>query len=255
MRYDLHIHTEYCGHAPGMTVEAICAGAAERKLETIAITDHIYGPQSVSVLEKIRQDVRACRGGLEVIVGAEVDVDGDFADGRLVCDVPEGADYVIAGVHYVPTVGNYPWRPEQNNLEAGTFMRYWKSTLLGVASNPKVHTLAHPGRLLAAALGPAVDWAAAMEVFGQAAGLSEKNGIAWEINELTGDRLSPELKGKWHQIYEVALQAGVKLVYGSDAHEPAAMGKFVFAEYILSKLPSGSLSTLREILEWKKGLA
>jgi len=169
-----------------------------------------------------------------------------------VTDRLDGIEYVVAGFHYVPTVGNYPWRPEQNSLDKATFMRYWESTLLGVVSNPKVNTLAHPGRLIAAAMGPAVEWSAAMEVFGRAAKQSAKNGIAWEINELTGERLLPEFKEKWHGIYEIALEAGVKLVYGSDAHEPAAMGKFVFAEYILGKLPRGSLSTLREILEWKK---
>ncbi|MHC4290750.1 MAG: PHP domain-containing protein, partial [Planctomycetota bacterium] len=39
--YDLHIHTEYCGHAAGMTVAAVLRRVEELGLKTIAITDHI----------------------------------------------------------------------------------------------------------------------------------------------------------------------------------------------------------------------
>ena len=44
INYDLHIHTKYCGHAPGMTVEAILRKADILGLETIAITSHIFDP-------------------------------------------------------------------------------------------------------------------------------------------------------------------------------------------------------------------
>lgn len=57
--YDLHIHTEYCGHAPGMTVEAILRRAEELGLSTIAITDHIYRQNGHVVMEQIRRDVAA----------------------------------------------------------------------------------------------------------------------------------------------------------------------------------------------------
>jgi HisJ family histidinol phosphate phosphatase len=252
MRYDFHIHTEYCGHAPGMTVEVICRRAEELNLETIAITDHIYDNTSANVIEKIRQDLKKAAPKLPVIIGAEVDVDSDFTDGRLAADILESVDYLIAGFHYVPTVGNYPWKPEHNSLDEPTFMRYWESTLLGIVSNPQINTLAHPGRLLAAAIGPKVNWPAAMEVFKKAAKLSAKNRIAWEMNELTGRRLPPEFAAKWHEIYAIALDAGVKLIFGSDSHEPQSIAGAEFTEKLLAKLPPNSLSTPQEILQWKK---
>jgi HisJ family histidinol phosphate phosphatase len=254
MRYDFHIHTEYCGHAPGMTVEVICRRAEELNLETIAITDHIYDNASAGVIEKIRLDLKKAAPKLPVVIGAEVDVDSDFTDGRLAADILESVDYLIAGFHYVPTVGNYPWKPEHNSLDEPTFMRYWESTLLGVVSNPQINTLAHPGRLLAAGLGQKINWPMAIEVFKRAAKLSAKNRIAWELNELTGRRLPSEFQEKWHEIYAIALDAGVKLIFGSDSHEPELIAGAEFSESLLAKLPPNSLSTPQEILEWKKQL-
>jgi HisJ family histidinol phosphate phosphatase len=254
MRYDFHIHTEYCGHAKGMTVDAICRRAEELNLETIAITDHIYNNQTAGVIEGIRKDLKAATPRLPVIIGAEVDVDSDFVDGRLASDLIDGIDYIIAGFHYVPTKGNYPWKPEHNQLDEATFMRLWESTLLGIVSNPRIDTLAHPGRLFAAAMGPAGNWPAAMEVFKKAAKLSARNRVAWELNELTGKRLLAEFAAKWHEIYAIALDAGVKLIFGSDSHDLESIGQGPFCESLLAKLPSGSLSTPQEILEWKKGI-
>jgi HisJ family histidinol phosphate phosphatase len=254
MRYDFHIHTEYCGHAPGMTVEVICRRAEELNLETIAITDHIYDNASAGVIEKIRQDLKKASPKLPVVIGAEVDVDSDFIDGRLAANILKSVDYLIAGFHYVPTIGNYPWKPEHNSLDEPTFMRYWESTLLGIVSNPRIHTLAHPGRLLAAAIGPKVNWAAAMEVFKKAAKLSAQNRIAWELNELTGKRLLPEFAAKWHEIYAIALDAGTKLIFGSDSHAPESIAGAEFTESLLAKLSPNSLSSPQEILQWKRGI-
>ncbi len=255
MRYDFHIHTEYCGHAPGMTVEAICRRAEELGLETIAITDHIYDDQSAVHIDKIRDDFSKISCSIPVVIGAEVDVDSDFLDGRLAADVLDGVDYLIAGFHYVPTVGNYPWKPEHNSLGEATFMQYWESTLLGIVSNPRIHTLAHPGRLLSAAIGPKVNWQAAGEVFKRAAKLSAKNRIAWELNELTGKRLLPEFVEKWHEIYAIALDAGCKLIFGSDSHDLESIAQAPFCQSLLARLPRNSLSSPQEILDWKKEIS
>ncbi len=57
LNYDLHIHTEYCRHAPGMTVAAVLRRVEGLGLKTIAITDHIYRPDGPAGIEKIRADV------------------------------------------------------------------------------------------------------------------------------------------------------------------------------------------------------
>ena len=78
--------------------------------------------------------------------------------------------------------------------------------------------------------------------------------MAWEINELSGTRLNGYYQEQWHRIFEPALEAGVKLVYGSDAHSPAMIGRTAFTELVLANLPPDCLSTPDEILAWKQGL-
>ncbi len=246
--YDLHIHTEYCGHAVGMTVAAVLRRVEELGLKTIAITDHIYRPDGHAVIEKIRADVSKYGPDFNVIIGAEIDVDGNYADGRLVTETLDGLDVVIAGFHYVPTVGNYPHSPDDNSLDDDQFLEHWASSLLGIVSNSRVDVLAHPGRLLAATVDLDVHFEDALCVFEKAAVLSAKNKIAWELNELTGYRLLPQWLEQWYRIYEVAVDAGVKIIYGSDAHTPEAIGVHDCTDVILANLPKNCLAQPEEII-------
>jgi hypothetical protein len=89
----------------------------------------------------------------------------------------------------------------------------------------------------------------ALCVFEKAAALSAKNAIAWELNELSGYRLAPYWLDQWHRIYEIALAAGVKLVYGSDAHTPDSIGLHDKVDILLAKLPDDCLAWPEEIIQ------
>ncbi|MHC5154969.1 MAG: hypothetical protein ACYSO3_02355 [Planctomycetota bacterium] len=86
-------------------------------------------------------------------------------------------------------------------------------------------------------------------MFEKAAALSAKNAIAWELNELSGYRLAPYWLDQWHRIYEIALAAGVKLVYGSDAHTPDSIGLHDKVDILLAKLPDDCLAWPEEIIQ------
>jgi len=248
MNYDMHIHTEYCGHAFGMTIGAILRRADELDLHTIAITDHVFRPADLPVIRRIASEVRRHKTGCRVIIGAEIDVDGDCADGRLVTEDFSGIDYVVAGFHYVPTVGNYPHRPEDCSLSCDHFLEVWRSSLLGIVSNPAVDTLAHPGRLVAASVDLDIHFDDILAVYAEAARLSAENNVAWEINELTGWRLSDRYQQRWYRLYQIALDAGVKLIYGSDAHDPASIAMCDFTDIVLGSLPEDCLSQPSDVL-------
>jgi len=245
--YDMHIHTAYCGHAPEMTVEAICRQADEAQLRLIAITDHIFEPGDIKVIDQIRAEVAALRPTCRVLVGAEVDVDWTSPDGRLVTDALDGLDYVLAGFHYVPTMGHYSWSVDERQMEIEPFLALWEQSLLGIVSNPRINTLAHPGRMLAACTELEVYFEHGLAVFEKVAALSARNNVAWELNELTGHRLPPYWQQQWHRLYEVALAAGVKIVFGSDAHTPDSIGLQTFARRVLDKLPADSLARPEEV--------
>ena len=254
IHYDMHIHTDYCGHAVNMDVAAICARADALGLKTIAITDHIYSADGLPVVTAIRAELAGVRHRCRVIVGAEVDVDGDYGDGRLVTDQLGAIEYVVAGFHYVPTAGTYPMSPDDCTLPGERFLELWRTALLGIVSNPAVHTLAHPGRLAAAAVDLDAHFETILAILAEAAEVSAAHRVAWEINELTGNRLNGYYQKQWHRLYLPALRAGVKLVYGSDAHSPEAIGKTTFAQTILKGLPEGCLAEPDDVLDWKAGL-
>lgn len=242
IEYDLHIHHELCGHAKGMTTEAILDAAGHQQLKVIAISDHIFSPQSIPRLEQIRREVNSLPHPCKVIVGAEVDVDGEHTDGRLVSEDFEQFDYILAGFHYVPGVGNYPHGPEECTLRPEKMLAVWESSLMGVVSNAKIDTLAHPGRLAASAMDLDVFRKDVEAVFEMAAKESAKNSICWEINELSVMKVPDRYHHWWHEVYEIALDQGVKLVYGSDAHHPGAVGLQTFSLQLLEKLPDSCLA-------------
>ena len=248
LNYDLHIHTDYCGHAQGMTVGSIIARADEIGLETIAITDHVFGDDDLAIIKKIREDFYYANSNCRVLIGAEVDVDYRSDDGKLVIDSFETLDYIIASFHFIPTSGVFPKCKEDCPLTGEEFLKVWRQSLLGVVSNPAVDTLAHPGRLAALSVDMDIYFDDMLAIFAEAAELSAKNNIAWEVNELNGLRLNEYWRSQWHRIYLVALVTGVKLVYGSDAHCPAAIGHCEFVESILAKLPEGSLAQPEQIV-------
>ena len=251
INYDMHIHTEYCGHAPQMTIKALCARADELGLETIAITDHIFTPEDVYIIDHIREELDRTDHSCRVIVGAEIDVDSRYDDGRLVTDEVDDIEYLVAGFHYVPTVGNYPFRPEDCSLKPEIFLKHWRKALLGIVSNPSVNTLAHPARLAASAVGPDKYFAEILAVFKEAGKISAKNNVAWEINELTGYRFPEHYIDRWPAIYTIALEAGVKLTYGSDAHAPETIGLADFTYSVLDELGGAKLANPAELIKEK----
>jgi histidinol phosphatase-like PHP family hydrolase len=231
-----------------MTVGSIIARADEIGLKTIAITDHIFGEKDLTVIQKIREDFFYTDSNCRVLIGAEVDVDAQSDDGKLVIDSFETLDYIIAGFHFIPTVGVFPKCQEDCPLTGEEFLKVWRNSVLGIVSNPVVDTFAHPGRIAGLSIDLDVHFDDMLAVFAEAAELSVKNNIAWEVNELTALRINSYWRSQWHRIYQVALDAGVKLVYGSDAHCEAGIGRHQFVDSILAKLPENSLSQPNEIL-------
>lgn len=239
--YDMHIHTEYCGHAVPMNIKAILARADELELKTIAIATHIFKSPDLNVIDWIRDDIAKIEHNCRVIVGAEIDVDGRFCDGRLVTDQLEGLDYIVAGSHYIPGVDNYPRQWADCTLAPEVMFERWRTSLFGIISDKRIDTLAHPVRMLASAMDIDPIFDRILTVVDEAAQISAANNILWEINEHTSTKVNASCQDKWHRIYQTALDAGVELIYGSDAHSPEDIGKTDFTCAILDKLPANCL--------------
>lgn len=236
--FDAHVHTEYCGHAPGMTIAKIIEKSNLLHIKSLLIAEHIFSPKETALINKIKDEVSKIDSQCKILVGAEVDVDGSMTDGSLTAsnESLKDADLIIGAVHYIPGVGNYPRSPMENPLEPEELLKLWRSSLLGMLKNPAVDILAHPGRLPAAALDLDIYFDDMISVLREAAKISADNGVAWEINNLTCSRLAPAIMGRWHETIQVAIDAGVKITYGSDSHSPDEILKQGYVQQIIKKL-------------------
>ncbi|MBN1795877.1 MAG: PHP domain-containing protein [Sedimentisphaerales bacterium] len=247
MNYDLHIHTVYCGHAETMTIDAILKCADELGLNTICIADHIYSPKEIDTPRRIREEVAAYKTNCRVLIGAEMDVSGLHSDGTLAAPIPRGLDYCLAAIHYIPGDGFYPRKIEDNPLSPKELLKRWRSTMLGVLNNKKINALAHPGRMVATSIDMDLYFDDVLEILTEAAEVAAANNILWEINEHDRNMVRQDYHNRWHEIYRIALDAGVKLIYGSDSHFPNEIGGNEFVSNILKKLPEGCLETPESI--------
>lgn len=250
IKYDLHTHTQYSGHSfDGSTVEMMLRRADELGLECLAITEHISRPSDSTLIEQIRADVSQVKTNCRIVVGAEIDIDAKFSDGRLVSEVPAGLPYVLAGFHFVPEVGTYVHEPADCPLPEEELFVRWRSTLLGAVTNKGINTLAHPARMIAMS----VDWHTwferTMVVFVEAARISAANNIAWEINEGDGVYKLPHYFDLLVELYKAAVIEGVKLVYGSDAHSLASLGHREYAMRVLEQVGTESFIGPEDIIK------
>jgi DNA polymerase (family 10) len=202
MRGDLQMHSTWSDGAN--TVAELAEAALAQGLDYILITDHsqslgIAGGLSVEELRRQRAEIDAVNEQLgdkiRVLAGVEVEVK---ADGSL--DYPDEVlaelDLVLASLH--------------TGLRTGR--EKTTERLLSAIRNPQVDIIAHPtGRLIGQREGADLDMAA---IFQAAA----ETGTALDIN---ADYRRLDLNDVHaHR----AVELGVKLTIGSDAHNAEGVG-------------------------------
>ena len=235
--YDLHIHTHLNGHSPlDMTVPTILARADALGLQTIALTEHIMQPDNIAWIHDITQQLTQTSSACRVIIGAEIDADPALGTGQLVYQPDAALNLVLASLHRFPGTDLLPHVGQRPDLPRTDILQIWRRCFLGLAANPAVDIIAHPGAMIANLL-PQEDFAPdVLEIFAQAARLSAQHGIAWELNRLLGNKLTPTQRFHYHRIPQLALDAGVSLVFGSDAHEPDEIAATTFVEDVVTEL-------------------
>ena len=237
LSYDFHIHTWLNGHSdPAQDVPTILARADALGLETIAITEHVVEPVNIAWVRRIAGLVTRHPSTCRVIVGAEVDVDPGTGDGELVIEPDDGIGLVLGSLHYFPGTRLMPHCGQIPDIGRAEMISRWRRALLGMAANPGIDVIAHPGALIANALADEAFAPDVLETFAEAAALSARHGIAWELNRLIAAKLRPGQRLEYWRIPRIALDAGVSLVYGSDAHRPADIGSTAFVEDVVARL-------------------
>jgi DNA polymerase (family 10) len=236
LRGDLQMHSTWSDGVN--TIAELAQAALEQGLEYILITDH---SQSLGVArgltaedllrqrEEIREVNERMGDKIRVLAGVETEIkaDGslDYAD-----DVLAELDLVIASLH--------------SGLRTGR--EKTTERMLAAIRNPHVDIIAHPtGRLIGQREGADLDMETIFRV-------SAETGTALEIN---ADYRRLDLSDVHARR---AIELGVKLTIGSDAHEAANVGVL---EYGVATARRGWVTAanvvntwpLEKMLAWAKG--
>lgn len=234
--FDCHVHTTRSACGEDITDDWLCHRAAENSLR-FTVTDHTmhlyYEPEiawaisrddGIQLFEERREsgreriyryleDIRSC-GRPNMMVGVELDV---LPDGQIMFadDLRPELDIMVGALHFMPTLKHKA--PVEEAMAEFRRQTVW---LLEYG----LEVLAHPFRILLNA-GHEVDAELMEWTVDQAA----KHGAAVEINS---HKPYPE-----HDLamMKLALQKGVKLAIGSDAHNSREFGEFGYHRELLKQ--------------------
>lgn len=202
---DLHTHSLLSGHAFG-TIREMAAGAAERGLLLLGVTEH--GPSIPGTVNPIyfRNFIDAPRVlcGVEMLYGCEVNI---LEDGGLDLDQRHLSclDYAVAGIHY-PC---YRDRGIVGNTD----------NVIRAMENPKVKFISHPD-----CDSFPLDYPTLVEA-------AKATGTALEMNNssLRKPLLRPGCVENYKKLIPLCMEAGVPIIVNTDAHDPGAVGDFTLA--------------------------
>jgi DNA polymerase (family 10) len=233
---DCHVHTEYSACAEDVSLQRYAEFARTSDL-VFAITDHsahvfyppgkawafwsedavpIYEANLEAGRERVERYLRQVRslqrGGM--LVGTELDV---LPDGRLVFpeDELKGLDVVLGAVHSLPAL-----RQKRPLTEVVTEYKFQAETLAAVG----MEVLAHPFRLILGEGHPVPDGLMAWLVE-----LARDAGFALEINS------HKQFPDEDLAMTRLALEAGVTLATGTDAHRWSEFGDFSYHARMLEQ--------------------
>jgi histidinol-phosphatase (PHP family) len=252
--FDAHMHTPLCKHAEGSPLEYAQA-ALEQGLQGICVTDHNPMPawfdsdfrmresELPHYLEMVSEAREAMAGKLEVRVGLEADFHpGTEGSVQKVLEAHDW-DYVIGSVHFIGAWGfdnpAFVAEYDRRDLEA-VYAEYYKLIVAAAQSGlfdaighldlPKKFGHVLPNMLELAL--PALDAIAT-------AGLALDYNTAGYRKPIAEAYPSPS-------ILSAALERGISIVTGSDAHKPSEVAwKFEDARATLKQIGFSSTNFYR----------
>jgi DNA polymerase (family 10) len=231
IRGELHSHTERTDG--GATLEEMVAGAKERGMEYLAVTDHtealgVAGGLSDEELLELAEDLRALddESDLRIFAGAEANI---LKDGSLDVsdDVLAQLNVVVASVH------------------GGMKMERDEATerLVSAVQHEEVDILGHPsGRLINRREGYDYDFEAVLET-------ANEEDVALELNA------NPHRLDIRDTQVKRCVEAGVPVAVNTDAHTPS---EYDYVEYGVATARRGwaeagdvlNTRTVKELEDW-----
>jgi histidinol-phosphatase (PHP family) len=261
MLADYHVHTPYCGHARGKVIEYVRA-AVSLGLSEIGFSDHLgryyltptqrrrywdwgmdertvarYVAELLELKEMFRHQIRI-KIGLEVdyVEGAE-----DLLE-PIIERLP--LDFLLCSVHCIPQFG---WKHLASYAKAGDtsviYKEYFRVARAALRSG-LFHSLAHPDFIWRYVGWPRSDADMPFREIEETVAVAGETGRCVEINangylwSLANESMG---RNPFDALLEQCHDLAVPVSIGSDAHEPAMVGK-LFTELIATLKKKGITS-------------
>jgi len=157
-------------------------------------------------------------------------------DGRARSSIPE-VDFVIAGTHTFPKT-NIGWFEKINfsEKEKSRIYKEWFIWMKNIVKRNEVDILAHPGMLISQNNIIKKFDTNVVDDFGELFTLAKENGVNIELNERSFHKLNEEQRETYHYLIKLAIDIGLKISIGSDAHSLENIGKKKWCNEIAQKI-------------------
>ncbi|WP_071396827.1 histidinol-phosphatase [Bacillus tuaregi] len=237
MKFDFHTHHDRCGHARGSIRDYIEA-ALDCGLSMIGIADHspYFGMEEDQpyphitmaksefphYIKEVQQLKKEYEGKIDVLLGIEADFFPESVDIYRRCFQPYPFDYIIGSVHHVDGESIFHktrWEGLSAEQKVKTKNAYY-DLIEKSARSGMYEILGH------------ID---AMKGFYPAFSTIQTNAVDKTLQIIAEQDVAIEVNtsgktkdvGGWYPSYEIlerALYFGVKVTFGSDAHDPERVG-------------------------------
>ncbi len=256
---DCHIHTKRSHHGIG-DIEEVILSAIDKNLEIIGFSEH--GPlpfdcenrMNIEETKEYLLEINIMRSKyssyIKILAGLEMDYSPLHEEFIKNIILSNELDFVYGSVHFIDVnedkISVWDFEQFKNPVVVNTYFTYLKNA---ITSNMYT-ALAHPDIILRAGIKPTQ----VIDSFLEILQLCKKHNVGYEINcsGLTKDMYDPLTDSKKnHHLGEsypnfdlitLANNLDVKLTLGSDAHEPATIGKNI--PLIITELQKRNISEI-----------
>lgn len=233
VKFDFHTHHERCGHAEG-TIRDYIESAISKGLDMIGIADHSpyfsseedhlhpriamaksEFPKYIAEVQQLKEEYK---GKIDVLLGVESDFFPEHVEVYRKCFDPYPFDYIIGSVHHVEGLSIFKkdrWEGLSDETKVKTKDNYY-DLIERSARSGLFQILGH----IDAMKGFYPEFSGIQsEAVEKTLKIIAEHDIAIEVNTSGKTKYS----GGWYpadEILEMANHYGVKITFGSDAHDP-----------------------------------
>jgi histidinol-phosphatase (PHP family) len=231
---DYHIHTPFCGHAIGMP-DAYIRQAAKIGLKELGFSDHapmVHKPMpgvtmSLEDLPKYNALIEQVRESYASQISIKIGLEADFLPGyesktkSIIDSYPY--DYIIGSVHFIDdwAFDDPACREYWNKYDVNEVYRKYYALLRQSAKTGFYQIIGHCDLPKKFGARPTIDLTDEIKA---TAKVFKDTGVAVEINTAGLRKPIGEMYPSRHCL-KIYCEAGVPLIFGSDAHNPEDVGR------------------------------